>query len=149
MCPVLHRPGHVDNGFDAVGATEQQRVFADGVFVLTNGVLEPLHRVHPHDLIRARVFVSTLGLGKRAVGDGDEFHARNRVENLVGEASRHKARADHCDAERLTGFGSFLEGGIDDNHETASGFSNRPQAASLAEMTVTSIGHSMSNAGSS
>src|SRR5690606_12891633 len=53
---------------------------------------------------------------KRAVGDGNQAHSRNTVDDGVGHAARHESSADHAHPNRVAFGCATFESGIDDDH---------------------------------
>src|SRR5690606_29052825 len=116
------------------------------------------------DVLDAGLAVRAFGVGWRAVGDGAERHAGGGVDDLVGDAARHEARADHGDPDGPALFLTLGEGGVYEDHAptllSSAAAVPRASAAALAaskaghdssfgDSSVTGAGHWMAKAGSS
>ena len=62
---------------------------------------------------------------------------------------RHEAGADQSHADRPAFRCALLQCGVDEDHASTLFATESGQCASLSDMIVTAIGHSMPNAGSS
>ena len=67
----------------------------------------------------AGLAVGALGLGDRAVDDGDHAHAGRRVDDLVDQTAAHEAGADQGHPDRAALGLAALQRGVDDDHELA------------------------------
>ena len=147
---VRHVAGHLDDGVEPVGATQQHRVLGDGRLPATDRIVERTDVIDRDRIGAARFAVGTPGVGKRAVAHRSKPYPGHRIDDLVGDSAPHEARAHHAHAHWVARGGARGERPVDDDHAgTAALAPRRGQFRSLSEIDVTGCGHGMANAGSS
>src|SRR5262249_59597220 len=92
------------------------------------------------------------------IADHGEVHARDGIDDLVRDATRHEPGADHRDLHGIADRSPALQRSVDDDHaertcavggETLSRESRSGQSTSFLEITVTGSGQGIPIAGSS
>ena len=142
--------GDLDQGIDRAGRAQQRGVVGDG---RTSGVDRPFQggdTVDGRDLLDAGFGKGAAPGVRMTVGDGDQAHPGDGVDDLVGDRPAHRAGADHANPQRLSRPLAFLQRAIHDDHAgapTGTG-PNSGQAASFSEMALTGSGRVMRSLGS-
>ena len=96
------------------------RVLRDGRDALGNRALDPSRVVDLGQFGDAQFFIGTARVREMAVSDGHQVHTRRRVDDGIGQAPAHEARADHPDLDRVPVALTLLKNTVDDDHSCCS-----------------------------
>ena len=147
---VLDRAGHLEDAVDPLRVAQDERVLGVGGHPAAHRLAQRGDAVDGDRTLDPGVLEDAAGLVRMAVRDGDELHPARGVEDLVGHALGHEARADHGEADRLARRLALAERLVDHDHRATSvpaGWKSGHEA-SFSEMIATSRGHSIPKAGS-
>jgi len=158
----LDRAGHVDDDVDVRRSADQHRVGGHDRPAALDGVIDGRLRISDHRIDRrVRVTVAVYGLLDATIEDRHEPDSARAVQDLVRDAARHEARAEHGDADRPPFGFSCRERRVEDDHCAAtptpscirsridgSRSASRGQLRSLSDMSVAGSGHSIASRGS-
>ena len=142
--------GDFDQGVDRAGPAQQRRIIGNRRPPGGDRALQPRHTVDGRHLADAGLGIRPHRRLRMAVRDRDQAHARNRVDDLIGDRPAHRPGPDHPDADRPAAPLAFLQRAIDDDHgraPTGTG-SSSGQAASFSEIVPTGSGRRIPSLGS-
>jgi hypothetical protein len=90
LCTILNSAGYLDNRIDTDGLTQEKWILGDGRLSAADGMLKLPDSAHFTDAFISRLFISASRTVYMAIGDCDEFHTRNRRNDLQRDTTPHE-----------------------------------------------------------